>query len=109
MNSARLTIGQKLLLLHQQSVGFAVMLLDSEGRIDAWFAGATAVFGYEEHEVLGRPSSILFTPEDVARGIPDQEMEIVRQNGNAENDRWLVRKDGARFWAMGMLLPIRDA
>jgi two-component system CheB/CheR fusion protein len=99
---------RKLELLVQRREGYAVMLLDPSGQIETWLPSAREVFGYAAEEVLGRPADVLFTPEDVARGIPDLEVAIATANGSADNDRWLLRKDGARFWAMGMLLPIHN-
>lgn len=107
MNPSQSAICESLELLFQQRSGHALMLLDPSGRITTWFAGAERVFGYSAEEVIGQPSSILFLPEDVARGIPEHEVRVALTNGAAENDRWLLRKDGARFWAVGMLIPIR--
>ena len=55
----------------------------------------------------GRPRS-LFIPEDIERGVPEQEIRKALERGRAENERWHVRKDGSRFWASGLLMPMRD-
>lgn len=57
---------------------------------------------------MGRSLADLFIPEDVEKGIPDQEMELAVNFGRAEDDRWQVRRDGSRFWATGILLALRD-
>jgi len=93
--------------LVQQENEHAIILLDSAGQIVAWLGAAEAVFGYTAKEILGRPASVLFAPEDVAKRMPTYELEVARKNGQAEDDRWMRRKDGRRFWATGVLVPIR--
>jgi len=34
---------------------------------------------------------------------------LAREDGRAENERWHVRKDGNRFWALGIVTPMHDA
>lgn len=85
----------------------ALVLLDPDGQIVAWFSASEYVFGYTSDEVIGQSFSVLFTPEDVAKRIPQYEKDVARQNGRAEDDRWMVRKDERRFWATGVLVPLR--
>ena len=99
---------QLLRLLPEQSREHAFLLLDPEGRIRWWSCGAEHIFGTPEPEAIGKPLATLFPPEDVERGIPDLELQIARKRGVAENDRWLVRSDGSRFWAAGATTAIRD-
>jgi two-component system CheB/CheR fusion protein len=87
----------------------ALILLDAEGRIAGWFPGAQRTFGYTAVEVLGQHVSILFTPENIQAGMVEYEQEVAKANAEAEDDRWMLRKDGGRFWATGVLTPIRDA
>lgn len=86
----------------------ALMLLDLEGRIVGWYSGAERLFGYLPHEVIGKPVSILFTPENVAAGMVEYEQAVAQTDIEAEDDRWMLRKDGGRFWAAGVLAPIRN-
>jgi PAS domain S-box-containing protein len=86
----------------------AIIFLDLKGNITRWIAGANTIFGYTEDEILGKPVSILFTPEDVERGIPTLEREIASRGTEAEDDRWMMRKDGVRFWATGVLCPLYE-
>jgi PAS domain S-box-containing protein len=96
-------------LLFEQTREQAVMLLDPAGRIIGWYGGAEHAFGYLPHEVLGQPVSILFTPENLAAGMDEYEQAVARTDIEAEDDRWMLRKDGARFWATGVLSPIRNS
>jgi two-component system CheB/CheR fusion protein len=96
-------------LLVEQLCENALILLDAEGRIAGWFPGSQKTFGYSLDEVLGKPVSILFTPENIEAGMVEYEQEVARTDAEAEDDRWMLRKDGGRFWATGVLTPIRDA
>ena len=95
-------------LFVQQNVDHAFMVLNTEGEIVAWLAGSETVFGYTAQEVVGRSFEILFTPEDRQTQEPKKELLIGGAGATAEDDRWMVRKDGARFWACGVLQAIRD-
>jgi PAS domain S-box-containing protein len=87
---------------------FAILTLDATGQITSWNAGAVIIFGYEAAEVLGRPVHILFTPEDQADGMPDQEMARAAGTGRADDERWHLRKDGTRLWGSGVMTALRD-
>jgi PAS domain S-box-containing protein len=87
---------------------YAIFATDSGGQIVNWNTGAERIFGYTEEEIVGHNASILFTPEDIERGAPEWELEKAATTGRAEDERWHVRKDGSRFWASGMVRPLRD-
>ncbi|HYY98037.1 MAG TPA: PAS domain S-box protein [Pyrinomonadaceae bacterium] len=87
---------------------YAVFATDTEGRILSWNPGVLHLLGYEEREWVGRHGSLIFTPEDVERGAVAREMETARREGRAADERWHVRRDGARFWADGLLMALRD-
>ena len=95
-------------LLLDQARDHALILLDTDGGIVAWLAAAERSFGYPAAEVVGRSFSILFTPEDRARGLDRHELDVARSVGKGEDDRWQVRKDGTRFWATGVLTALKD-
>ena len=87
---------------------YAIFMVDADGRVTTWNEGAERLFGYEEGEVLGEDASLLFTPEDRESGAPERELGKARTEGRAEDERWHVRKDGSRFWASGLVRPMRD-
>jgi PAS domain S-box-containing protein len=95
-------------LLADQLEEHAVILLDPQGQVLAWLSGAERIFGYSAAEVVGKPASMLFAPEDVEKGMPEFERNTAAQDGHAEDDRWMLRKDGLRFWATGILCPLRS-
>ena len=95
-------------LLLGQARDHALLLLNPDAVIVAWLAGAEHVLGYSAAEVVGRPFTFLFTPEDVARGLDAHELAVARSVGKAEDDRGQVRKDGTRLWATGILTALKD-
>jgi PAS domain S-box-containing protein len=84
----------------------ALLLLDPEGRVADWNAGAERTFGYRADEIIGRPFADFFTPEDVAAGCPGRELRAAAELGRAADERWYVRKDGARLWCSGTLTAL---
>jgi PAS domain S-box-containing protein len=95
-------------LLVESTEDYAIFMVDREGRVADWNVGAERIFGYREEEMVGKPVSILFTPEDVQSGAPEEELRKAVAEGRAEDERWHMRKDGTRFWASGVVTPIRD-
>lgn len=88
---------------------FAVMLLDTEGRIAEWNVAAERLFALPESEALGQYFGLLFTAQDRAAGVPEQEIEQARSTGRTHDERWHVRRDGRLFWASGTLNAVHDA
>ena len=95
-------------MLLENVLDYAIFILDVDARVVRWSAGAESILGYQEAEILGKPNSIIFTPEDIERGKDKQEIKTAVTEGQAEDERWHVRKDGSRFWASGILTPLRD-
>ncbi len=95
-------------LLPEQNKDLALILLDEQGFVIDWLMGAAETFGYQKDEILGKSIDQLFTPEDRARQVPKGEIEIGSKYGRQEDDRWMMRKDGVRFWASGVLTRIKD-
>jgi PAS domain S-box-containing protein len=97
-----------LLLMAEQTKELAVILLDPNGIIRWWSSGAQQIFGIPKCDAVGSHSSRLFTPEDVALGLPDHEMAVAKANSSAEDDRWLLRGDGSRFWSTGIMVALHN-
>jgi two-component system CheB/CheR fusion protein len=87
---------------------YAIFSTDTKGMIASWNAGAERIFGYTEGEAVGQSSAIIFTPEDLAAGEYEKELNKALTEGRAEDERWHVRKDGSRFYASGVLSAIID-
>lgn len=95
-------------LLAEQSDDHAIMFLDLHGRVTWWSPGAERIFGIPSSEIVGRHGSRMFTEEQVAAGVPEHEIAVAEKGSAAQDDRWLARSDGSRFWAIGVLLPLKD-
>jgi PAS domain S-box-containing protein len=88
---------------------FAIFMLDRSGRVATWNAGAERFKGYQASEVIGQEISMFFTPEDVASGAPQHELQTAITDGRFEDEGVRVRKDGSRFWANIILTALRDS
>jgi len=95
-------------LLVEGVTDYAIYMLDPEGRVATWNAGAEHLKGYRDEEIIGRPFSIFFSPEDIQRGVPEETLKKAREGGRAVYEGWRVRKDGSRFWAYGVITATRD-
>jgi len=87
---------------------YAFIGTDVDRVVTEWEGGAAAITGWPPDAVLGRCVDLLFTPDDVAAGQPAQEARDALANGRAEDRRWHVRRDGTRFFADGVMVPLRD-
>ena len=96
-------------LMVENAKDYAIFTLDLAGRVTSWNTGAQRVFGFAEHEIVGRTGDLLFTPEDRAAGVYEQELATALSEGRAMDDRWQQRKGGERFFAMGVTTPLLDA
>lgn len=88
---------------------YAICLIDQHGTIIDWNPTAQHLFGYTKTDVVGRYYGMLFTPEDRDSGIPAMELSKVKKTGKANDDRWLVKKDGTAFFVQGVVLLLKDA
>jgi PAS domain S-box-containing protein len=87
---------------------YAIFSADLRGVITTWNEGCKYVLGYDRDEFVGQHIKILFTPESLASGAADKEMEIATERGSVSNDRWMIRKGGERFWVSGITTATRD-
>jgi two-component system, chemotaxis family, CheB/CheR fusion protein len=90
-------------LLVDSAMDFAIMTLDTNGRITSWNSGAERMLGWTEKERIGSTAEIIFTPEDRLAQIPQREIREALDTGRATDERWHLRKDGTRFWASGVM------
>jgi two-component system, cell cycle sensor histidine kinase and response regulator CckA len=95
-------------VLVEQVRDYAIFMVDPEGRHTTWNEGVRRLLGYDEAEFVGRPGALLFTPEDRESGEYERELRTAATEGRASDDRWLVRKDGSRFWASGITARMND-
>ncbi len=87
----------------------AVILLDAEGLIRDWNRAAGTIFGHALDDVRGLSAEILLTPEDRAAGVLENELAVALTLGQSRDDRWLMRQDGSRLRAEGVVTPLFSA
>ena len=85
---------------------YEVIRLDDNGIVQSWHAGAERLTQYTAEEMIGRPVSVFYPPEEAASGRVEQDLRIARDTGRCESEGWRVRKDGSQFWASTLLTPI---
>lgn len=95
-------------LLINAIVDYAIFMLDTDGVIRTWNKGAERLKGYAADEIIGKPFSIFYTPEDRDAGLPKRALATAAETGRLASEGWRVRKDGRRFWALVVLDAIRD-
>ncbi len=87
---------------------YAIYLIDPDGRVLTWNAGAERLTGYSADEIVGSDFRRFFADDDLATGKPDMLCATARAEGRAEDEGYRVRKDGGRFWASGVITALED-
>jgi len=95
-------------LIVESATDFAIFTMDADRAITTWNIGAERLFGYPEADIIGSSADRIFTPEDQTGGIPALECKQAARDGSALDERWHQRKDGTRFWASGLMMPLRQ-
>ena len=96
-------------LIIESAADFAIFTIDQAGLTTSWNVGARRLFGYAAAEILGSSADVLFTAEDRAAAAPERERATASAEGRGLDERWHLRKDGSRFWASGLLMPLKNA
>jgi PAS domain S-box-containing protein len=95
-------------LMVESVVDYAIFMLDAEGRVASWNAGAQRITGYEAPEILGQHFSRFYPREETERAKPQWELEVAAGEGRFEEEGWRVRKDGSSYWANVVITAVRD-
>src|SRR5687768_7134248 len=85
-------------LLVEEVRDYCIIVVDKSNRVQMWNPGAEQMLGWREKEMLSKSASVMFTPEDLAAGEDQREIELARRKGRAEDERWHMRKSRERFW-----------
>ncbi len=87
---------------------YAVFLLNREGRVQTWNAGAALIKGYQRDEIVGKSIELFYTAEDREQGRPAKLLGQAVRDGRVEDEGWRVRKDGTRFWADVVITALKN-
>ena len=95
-------------LLVEAVKDYAIIMLDTEGRIASWNVGAERIKGYRAEEIIGKHFSCLYPKEDIEQEKPNNELRVATVEGRFEAEGYRVRKDGTQFWANVIITALRD-
>ncbi len=87
---------------------YAIFMLDVDGRVASWNAGAERINGYTAAEAVGHNFAVFYPPEDVADGKPGMDLRMAAAEGRFEDEGWRLRKDGSRYWSNVVVTALRD-
>ena len=87
---------------------YAILMLDTAGRVTSWNAGAQRIKGYSTEEIVGRHYSVFYLTEDIERGKAQDALDVAAAEGRYADEGWRKRKDGSRFWAYVVITAVRD-
>jgi PAS domain S-box-containing protein len=95
-------------LLVEGARDYAIFMLDPEGIVVSWNAGAEHIEGYWGEEIIGKHFSCFYPQEDLERGKPDRALRVAAAEGRFEDQGWRRRRDGSLFWANVVITALRD-
>ncbi len=95
-------------LLVQGVTDYAIYMLNPDGVVASWNAGAQRIKGYTPDEIMGAHFSTFYPEEDRAAGEPQRALETARRQGRFAAEGWRMRKGGVRFRASVVLDAIHD-
>ena len=90
-------------MLIEGTLDYAIFMLGKEGNVINWNPGAEKIFGYQEYEIKEKNIATFFTREDNQRNVAQLKIKQCIAEGRSEYDNWCVRKNGQRFWCIGMM------
>ncbi|RNI21870.1 PAS domain-containing sensor histidine kinase [Rufibacter latericius] len=100
---------EKSRLLIESVKDYAILMLNTEGYITSWNAGAERIKGYTAKEILGKHFSTFYPREAIERGFPQFELVKALENGRFEDEGWRIRKNGVPFWANVVISPVYNS
>ncbi|WLI91330.1 response regulator [Massilia sp. R2A-15] len=99
---------ERIRLILDSTRDYAFIGTDAEGVVTEWEGGAFDILGWDAGSARGRSADMIFTHEDRAAGVPRAQRALALETGRATDKRWHVRRDGSRFFAEGVMVPLRD-
>ncbi len=100
---------QRFRLLVEAVEDYAIFMLEPDGTIASWNAGAERSKGWTAQEIVGRHFRVFYPPDVAANGHPEHELEVALREGRYEEEGWRLRKDGSQFWASVLITAVHDS
>ena len=87
---------------------YAIFMLDANGHVATWNAGAERIKGYTADDIIGQHFSKFYPQDAIESGWPEHELQVAAAEGRFQDEGWRIRKDGSRFWASVTISALRD-
>ncbi len=107
-NAAENKLQKQMQTLVDNTLDYAIFILDTQGRVVTWNKGAERIQGYQPHEIIGKHFSCFYEKDAILKHHPEKELEMARKNDRHEEEGFRVRKDGTRFFAHVIIMALRD-
>ncbi|MDJ0556536.1 MAG: PAS domain S-box protein [Microcoleaceae cyanobacterium MO_207.B10] len=85
-------------LLIESVQDYAIFMLDPDGYVISWNAGAERIYKYREEQIIGQYISVFYTQKDINNQLPSQELEIAINQGKSIIEKLCLRQDKSLFW-----------
>lgn len=102
------TTAEHFRMLVENMKDYAIIILDTNGRVASWNPGSETILGYRSDEIIGQHFSRFYSNEDTKSGKPEMELKVATAEGRSEDEGWRMKKDGSRFWANEVITVLRD-
>ena len=96
-------------LLVESVKEYAIIMLNPDGMVATWNAGAERVKGYRAEEIIGKHFSAFYPQESIQQGLPQRELDAAKKDGKFEDESMRVRKDGSQFMANVIISSVLDS
>ncbi|KRE96020.1 hypothetical protein ASG76_02915 [Nocardioides sp. Soil774] len=87
---------------------YAIFMLDTDGRVASWNAGARRIKGYDTGEIVGQHFRVFYPDDEQRSAHPEHNLETAAREGSYAEEGWRVRRDGSRFWASVVITAVHD-
>jgi PAS domain S-box-containing protein len=98
----------RLRMLLDGAIDYAIVMLGPHGMVLTWSAGAERILRYGTSDIIGQDWSLFFRDPTRPADAAHQALLLAERSGRHEEQGWLVRRDGVRFWANLVLTPLKD-
>jgi PAS domain S-box-containing protein len=95
-------------LLVEGVADYAIVMLDSTGKVISWNSGAERIHGYGPEQIIGRHFGCFFPREEMTQEKPGHHLQEAAVHERHEDEGWRIKKDGAPFWASVITTCLRD-
>jgi PAS domain S-box-containing protein len=81
--------------------------MDEHGTVSKVNKAFTDAFGYTNEDIVGENFRLTFIEKDRRLNKPEMELQTVHTNGSAEDENYVLHKDGIPIWASGESIMVK--